>query len=229
MRHEGDNNDDLATLTIPLRLQRRARRLLTAGATFEETLNELRGRGAEQVTLKAVQDFFRSDPEVQRERIERRRQAAEELKKALTGPDSLHRTLAEAALFTGLSELMAPCGLYRSQLNNCRLQIHTQRLKCQRAALGQRVAHARLKLAMARWEMARLKLAELERELTQQLRQHHLHLPALATIRNIHALMSNPAAAARPGGGSDHRHRAAEKPFERKEGNGGATQTGNPP
>ena len=83
---------------IPVRLQRRARRLLAAGATFEETLRELRRRGAAQVSVEAVQDFFRSSFEVQRERVERRRQAVEELKRALTGPHSLHRSLAEAAL-----------------------------------------------------------------------------------------------------------------------------------
>ena len=209
MKHEAENNGDLARPAIPARLQRRARRLLAAGATFEETLSELHGRGAEQLTVKAVQEFFRSDPEVQLERVERRRQAAEELKKALIGPDSLHRNLAEAALFTGLASLMTPPGFYSSQLNNCRLQIHTQRLKCQRANLGQRVACARLKLAMARWEIARLRLTELERELTQQLRQHHLHIPALATIRKI--LMSNPTTAPRLGDRSNHRHRAAEK------------------
>ena len=225
MKQKADNNSDLATPAIPARLQRRARRLLAAGATFEETLSELHRRGAEQLTLKAVQEFFRSDPEVQRERVERRCQAAEELKKALVGPASLHRNLAEAALFTGLAELIAPPGLYCHQLNNCRLQIHTQRLKCQRANLGQRVACARLKLAMARWEIVRLRLTELERELTQQLRQHHLHLPALATIRKI--LMSNPTAAPCPGDRSNHRPRAAEKQLDRKEGSHGSTQTGN--
>ena len=63
MKYEGENNGDLARFAIPARLQRRARRLLAAGATFEETLSELHGRGAEQLTVKAVQEFFRSDPE----------------------------------------------------------------------------------------------------------------------------------------------------------------------
>jgi len=223
MKHEADN---LAAATVPARLQRRAGRLLAAGATFEETLDELRRRGAEHLTLKAVQDFFRFNPEVQRERIERRRQAVEELKQALAGPDGLHRSLAEAALFTGLTELTAPRGLYRSQLNNCRLQIHTQRLKRQRATLGQRLAHARLKLAMARWEMARLTLADLERELKQQLRQHHLHLPALTTMRKIQSLMSNSTGAPRPGNGSGHRLPVLENSSSGGKENHGTTQTG---
>jgi len=227
MKHEANHNGDQATATIPARLQRRARRLLEAGATFEETLQELHRRGAEQLTLKAVQDFFRSNPEVQRERIERRRQAVEELKQALVGPDCLHRSLAEAALFIGLTELTAPRELYLSQLNNCRLQIYTQRLKRQRATLGERVAHTRLKLAMVRWEMARLTLADLERELTQQLRQYHLPLPALATMRKIHALMGSPTAAPRPGDVSGHRPPAAENNSSRGKENHGTTQTGN--
>jgi hypothetical protein len=221
MKYEAEN---LATAAVPAKLQRRARRLLAAGATFEETLDELRRRGAEHLTLKAVQDFFRSNPEVQRERIERRRQAVEELKQALAGPDGLHRSLAEAALFTGLTELTAPRGLYRSQVNNCRLQIHTQRLKRQRATLGQRLAHTRLKLAMARWEMARLTFADLEQELRQQLRQY-LPLPALAALHKIQALMGNPSAACRPRGG-DNRPRAVNNSSGRKE-NCDTTQTGN--
>lgn len=228
MKQEADNNGDLATPAIPAKLQRRAGRLLAAGATFEETLGELHRRGAEHVTLKAVQDFFRSNPELQRERIERRRQSVEELKQALAGPNSLHRSLAEAALFTGITELTAPFGLYRSQLNNCRLQIRTQRLKRRRATLEQRVAQARLKLAMGRWEMARLKLADLERELKQQLRQHHLHLPALATMQKLHALMGNSPAALGPGDGSGHRPPAAENNSSGGKENHGATQTGNP-
>jgi hypothetical protein len=227
MKHEADHNGDRAAAAIPARLQRRARRLLAAGATFEETLAELLRRGA-QLSLKAVQDFFRSNPEVQRERIERRRQAVEELKRALAGPDCLNRSLAEAALFIGLAELTAPRGLYHSQLNNCRLQIHTQRLKCRRATLGERVAHTRLKLAMVRWEMTRLTLADLERELTQQLRQYDLPLPALATIRKIHKLIDNPSVGSYPRGGSNHQPRAAENNSSGGKEYDGTTQTGNP-
>jgi hypothetical protein len=179
------------------------------------------------VSLKAVQDFFRSNPEVQRERIERRRQAVEKLKQALAGPDCIHRSLAEAALFIGLTELTRPHGLYHSQLNNCRLQIHTQRLKCRRAALGERVAHTRLKLAMVRWEMARLTLADLERELTQQLRQYDPSLPALATMRKIHALIGNASAAPHPSDGDDYRPPAAANDPSGEKENHGTTQTGN--
>jgi len=224
MKHEAHHNGDRATGAIPARLQRRAERLLAAGATFEETLDELLRLGAEQLSLKGVQDFFRVNPEVQRQRIERRRQATEELKRALAGPDCLQRDLAEAALFIGLTELTAPPGLYRSQLNNCRLQIHAQRLKCRRATLGERVAHTRLKLAMVRWEMARLTLADLERELTQQLRPYHVPLPALAIIRKIHALIGNPTP---PDDRSDHRSRAAENDSSGGKENHGDTQTGN--
>jgi hypothetical protein len=208
MKRGTNHHGDLETSAIPVRLQRRAGRLLAAGATFEETLDALQGRGAEQLTLKAVQNFFRSRPDVQRERVERRREAVEELKQALAGPDCVHRNLAEAALFTGLTELTAPLGLYRSQLDNCRLQIQTQELKCRKATLGQRVACARLKLATARWEMARLRLAELEQELTHQLLQQDLQLPALETFRRIHRLISNPTAA--PGDGNDQAPRALE-------------------
>jgi hypothetical protein len=191
MKLGSDNSGNRAGSVIPAKLQRRAGRLLAAGATFEETLGELRRRGAKQLSLKAVQDFFRSSLEVQRERIERRRQAVEELKRALTGPVSVRRSLAEAALLTGLTELTAPGGLHRTQLNHYRLQFHTLRLKRQSATLGQRVAQTRLKLAMAHWEMARLKLADLGRKLEQELRQRHLDLPAVAEIRKIQALMGS--------------------------------------
>ena len=219
MKQGADNNGDLAGSRIPAKLQRRAGRLLAAGATFEETMGELRRRGAEQVSLQAVQDFFRSNPEVQRERIERRRQAVEELKQALTDPNSQRHHLAEAALLTGLTELTSPAGLYRSQLNNYRLQLRTLRLKHESATLGQRVAQTRLRLAMARWEMARLKLADLERELEQEVGQRHLDLPAIAKIRKIHAFISNSLAVGR------RRRRTT-----RAEGNEqhGLTQTGNP-
>lgn len=228
MKQHADHNGDRAiAAAIPARLRRRAGRLLAAGATFEETLDELFRRGAEQVSLKAVQDFFRSNPEVQRQRIERRRQAVQELKQALAGPDCLHRSLAEATLFIGLTELTAPLEPYRSQLDNCRLQIHAQRLRCRRASLGERVAHTRLKLATVRWEMARLTLADLERELTQQVRQYDRALPALATIRKIRALIGHATAAPRPGGGRDYGLPAAENNSSGGKENHGTTQTGN--
>jgi hypothetical protein len=47
MKHDVDPRRDRETAGVPARLQRRARRLLAAGATFEETLNELVRRGAE--------------------------------------------------------------------------------------------------------------------------------------------------------------------------------------
>ena len=186
-----NSNGHLAGSVIPAKLQRRAGRLLAAGASFEETLRELRRRGAEELSLTAVQKFFHSHFEVQRERVERQRQAVEELKQALSGPDSEQRSLAEAALFTGLAELTLPRGLSRTQLNNYRLQIDTLRLKRQSASLGRRMAQTRLKLAMARWEMARVELRELERGLQQEARQRSLNCPAIAQIRKIYALMDN--------------------------------------
>jgi len=197
LRGLGKSNGNPVGSRIPPKLQRRAGRLLVAGASFEETLGELHRRGAEEVSLKAVQDFFRSHLEVQRQRIERQRRAVEELKQALGGPESQRRSLAEAALCTGLAELTSANGPYRGQLNNYRLQLHTLRLKRHNATLGQRVAQTRLKLAMARWEMARLGLAELERELEQELGHRHLGLPAIAQVRNLRALMGNWPAAGR--------------------------------
>ncbi len=207
-----NSNGDQAGSVIPAKLQRRAGRLLAAGASFEETLDELRRRGAEELSLKAVQEFFHSHFEVQRERIERQRQSVQELKQALSGPDSQRRSLAEAALFTGLAELSLPRGPYRAQLNNYRLQLHTLRLKRQSATLGRRMAQTRLKLAITRWELARAKLADVERQLEQEARQRHLDLPAIAQIRSIYTLMDNWPAAGRQlrNGKSDVGNRASE-------------------
>jgi hypothetical protein len=201
MKQGAEWNGDLAGSVIPAKLRRRAGRLLAAGASFEETLRELRRRGAGTVSLKAVRDFFRSHLDVQRDRIERQRRAVEELKQALSGPDSERRSLAEAALFTGLAELTLPSGLSRTQLNNYRLELHTLRLKRKSAILGRRMAQTRLKLARARWEMARLELADLEQQLEQEFGQRHLELPALAQIRKIYALMGSWPAAGRPNKG----------------------------
>ncbi len=92
-------------IRLPEKLRRLMRKMLREGASFEDTAEAINERTDEAVSLKAVQEFFRSNPRVQQERIRHQLAAAQELKRALKHPRSAQAELAEAALFTGLMAL----------------------------------------------------------------------------------------------------------------------------
>ncbi len=178
---------------LPVRARQRAGRLLAAGASFEETLADLQEGGAKRVTLEAVQEFFRGNLGLQRTRLERRRQAVEDLKRALARPGSPYHGLAEAALETGLAELLRPSDSTDAGGRNRELRQQTLYLKSQRASLAHRVAETELQVEAARWELARLKLAQLQKQLEQQTRSQGSDA-ASATLGEIRDLIGGPAA-----------------------------------
>lgn len=176
---------------LPLRVRQKARRLLAAGASFEETLAELHERGAKRVSLEAVQEFYRRNATLQRERLEARRRAVEDLKRALGRPGSPYHGLAEAVLETGLAELLRPPDDTDPAARHRELQQITRSLQYQQASLARRVAETELQVEAARWELARLKLEQLQQQLEQQTRSPGPNLEASATLGEIRELVGS--------------------------------------
>jgi hypothetical protein len=97
--------------------------LLREGATISDVVGTLNGDGGEAISDLAVENYFRSNLDLQKRRVQRMVEKLEELKKSMGNPETAEGRLAEAALFTGLM------GLARSPMYADLEDVQTLRLK----------------------------------------------------------------------------------------------------
>ena len=180
--------------------------MLVDGGTFEDVVEAVKERGKEQITLHAVQNFFRSNLGLQQQRIKRQRETAQALRQALGDPASGQQELADAILMTGLmrvsrrgSEFSAKDAVYEKyERENLRLKQELSKQKEQKLRLDKRIALTRWKSEQTRTELARARLLELQQMLDARKGQQHLGPETLQKIQEIYGLIGeqNQAAAA---------------------------------
>lgn len=90
---------------LPDKVKKRVRKLLVEGAPFEDVVEMVAEPGEVTITQRAVEHYFRSDPELQADRIDFQVRAADKLANALHDPKSSEATLARSVLMMGLSGL----------------------------------------------------------------------------------------------------------------------------
>lgn len=177
--------------------QKLADRLLVEGATFEEVIQSVEERGGPQLTLSAVQDYFRRNLTLQMQRVRHQVQAAKSLKAALGNPESAEGELAEAAFFTGYlclgrsgSEATLKDAEHARLLReNQRLHQHVLRLKEQREAKELEFLRARTAVEVAKQRLLRKRVIELHRSVTQNGKVQELAPEAIEKIREIYGLV----------------------------------------
>lgn len=179
--------------------------MLVDGGTFEDVVEAVKERGKEQITLQAVQNFFRSNLGLQQQRIKRQRETAQALRQALGDPASGQQELADAILMTGLmrvsrrgSEFSAKDAVYEKyERENLRLKQELSKQKEQKLRLDKRIALTRWKSEQTRTELARARLLELQQMLDARKGQQHLGPETLQKIQEIYGLIGeqNQAAA----------------------------------
>jgi DNA-binding transcriptional regulator GbsR (MarR family) len=75
--------------------------MLIEGATFEDVVETINEHGAKRITLHAVQNYFRPDLSLQKERVKHLIEVAQSLKQAMGDPKSGKQNLVDAVLMTG--------------------------------------------------------------------------------------------------------------------------------
>ena len=114
--------------------------LLVHGATFEDVVDSIHEQSDEfEVTLQAVQNWFRHDLQLQAQRIRQQVEAFEQLKAQLGNPETAEGRVAEAVFFTGFM------GLHRKSADIPARQAEWARSQRERDKLQERYMRERLR------------------------------------------------------------------------------------
>jgi hypothetical protein len=186
-------------------LRELAERMLIEGATFEDVQEALNERGA-PVTLQAVQNFFRGNLDVQKRRIEFQLERARILKEAFAFPESAEAQLANAAILTGLQRLSRRGADFsvkdsvraRLECENLTLKRSLAQLKIDRELEDRRLRKTKLHSELIKWQLARVKLQQLRRDLMREKKTKGLGPEALEKIQEIYGLLRIPVVARDP-------------------------------
>ncbi len=174
--------------------------LLIEGATFDEVVQTMKGEPGDTISTLAVENYFRSNLDLQKERVRRMVAKLEELKAAIGNPETAEGKLAEASLFTGLM------GLTRSPMYADLENVHTLRLKHEKLELERtilqmrekeaedrhRLAHAQTAYVIAKSEKAKFELRKMRDLLCTLKRGDRLDAETLNRIREIYGIIRQP-------------------------------------
>jgi len=184
---------------LPANMRELAERMLVEGATFEDVQDSLNERGV-PVTLQAVQNLYRSNLELQKRRIQFQVERAQALKEALANPGSVDAELAYAAMLTGLQRLERKDGgltlrdAIRGTLERRNIQLRRKLLNMQieREIEERKFRRTRLHAEIAKLQLTRIKLAQLQEELKRQKGGATLGPAAMEKIQEIYGLLQIP-------------------------------------
>jgi hypothetical protein len=185
---------------LPSELAELVERMLTEGATFEDTYEAVNERGGPAVTLQGIQNFYRGNLELQKRRIQFQLERARQLKESFAHPESAEAQLASAAILTGLQSLtrkgaeltLRDSMRARLERENLLLKQDLLRLKVAREAEDQRLRRTKMYAELIKWQAARIKLQQLRRQLLQEGKTKVLGPEAMEKIQEIYGLLRIP-------------------------------------
>jgi hypothetical protein len=90
---------------LPDELRELAERMLIEGATFEDVHEAVNERLGPNMTLQAIQNLYRGNIDLQKQRIQCQLERAQELRESFAHPESAEAQLANAAILMGLQNL----------------------------------------------------------------------------------------------------------------------------
>lgn len=196
---------------LPGEAQHTLREMLVGGATFEDTVEAVSDLGGATITVRAVEKYFRSDLNLQTQRIRRQLETARALKEALTDPQSAQAELAEAVLITGLlglkkqdeSSRLQRAIRVKDQHENQRLKNDTYRLRLKKFDLDKKLLDVRLRNEMAKLDLLRAKVLQLKQAVDREGQDHTLGPETIQRIQEIYGIVSNSGPAGVAEGESD--------------------------
>ncbi len=189
-----------AVSELPVELQELVKQLLIEGATFEDVVEAVNERGAEGVTLEAVEHFSRSDPGLQQQRVQWQLDTAKLLKQASDDPGSLEGQLLEAIILTGLMRVtrqgtnfdLPHAMRQRIEQENLYLKNQLLRLKVQKSVQEKSYKWARTRAEVAKAEAVESQLQKLLRALEGVQKNKKLDAQTFEKIKEIYGLIKAP-------------------------------------
>lgn len=173
-------------------------KMLIEGATFEDAMEAVNDGSEEEVPLRAIEGYFRSNVSLQQQRIRHMLQTARCLKQTLADPESGRSDLAEAVLITGLMGLSRGEARLRfqsalrvkDQQENKRLKEKSFRLKSEKLDLDRRFLEVRLKTEIAKRDLITNRLAQLKEAVEGKGEDRALGPDIIKQIQEIYGLVS---------------------------------------
>lgn len=180
--------------------EKTARTMLIDGATFEDVVLTLGGRG-QSVAQHVVENYFRSNPELHALRAGRSLEIAREIRKATNEENPEDVDLADAVILTGLQRLNRATARIdvndalrrKLERENLHLKQQVLRLQARHESQAEQFQRARTRLLSTQCLVARRKLKKLERELSRSKKGKDLSADITATIQEIYGLVQAPA------------------------------------
>jgi hypothetical protein len=191
---------------LPDDLRRLVECMLMEGATFEDTYEAVNERGGPTVTLQAIQNFYRGNLKLQKNRIQFQLERARQLKESFAHPESAEAQLANAAILMGLQSLtrkgaeltLRDAMRARLERENLMLKQDLLRLKLAREEEDQRLRRTKMHSELIKWQAAKIKLQQLRRQLMQEGKTKVLGPEAMEKIQEIYGLLRIPVVARDP-------------------------------
>ena len=174
--------------------------LLIEGATFEDVVESVAEKGDVRVTLQAVRNYFRSNLDLQKRRVLRQVEKAQELKKAFGNPDSAEAELAEAMFLTGFmgvtrksAELnLKDAETVRMGRENLRLRNQVLRLRERKLEQDEDFNRARTNVMLKKLEILQLNINQLKSVMASESKQNKLGPETLQKIQEIYGIAALP-------------------------------------
>lgn len=183
--------------TLPPELQQLAEQMLTEGASFEDVAAALEERGGEGVTLRALEDFVRSNAELHRQRIRLQLDFATRLKNDLDGSNPVAAEILDSLILTGLVAMsrqrnheLARAIEERTERENLQLRQQKLRLQAQKQSEQNSGGEAR----QAKADMVLLNLKKALNLLDSVKKETKLDNETYQKIREIYGLVRAPLA-----------------------------------
>ncbi len=185
---------------LPVESQELVKQLLIEGATFEDVVEAVNERGTEDVSLQAVEHFFRSDPGLQQQRIQWTINTLKSLKQAAGNPGSLEADLLDAIILTGLMRVtrqganfdLRHALLEKLRRDNLHLERQVFNLKAQMSVQEKSYMEARTRAALAKAELIQVQLQKLLQALQGMQKTKKIDAQTLEKIREIYGLIKAP-------------------------------------
>lgn len=188
---------------LSLEAQKLLRDTLIEGDTFEDAAETVGAFGGRKLTVRAVEQYFRANLDVQQSRIRHQLQTARALKQAIKeDPGSSEAELADAVIITGLmgvrrrdqaARTMEHAFRYKDQIQNLRLKLERATLSAKKAEVEKKMYFQRLKNETTKHELMKMKLHELIEEANHEGEDQGLRPEVMDRIREIYGIASEAA------------------------------------
>jgi hypothetical protein len=187
---------------LPDNLHRLVDRMLKEGASYEDTVNAVNAAGQAQILLGAVEAYFRSNLQLQQNRVFNMVDVMGDLKQCLKDPNSAQAKFAEAVLMTGLMGLRRDIAggnvqqavRAKEQHENYRLREKSLRLKTKKITIELEMMKARLDAERTKLILVKAKLEQIQRVLEREAAGNTLSPEMIERIQEVYGIVSSETA-----------------------------------